>query len=318
MCTAIQIPPALGAAPFFFGRTLDLEYHHREAVTLIPRACPMPRPDGDVLRTHPALLGMAYMAEGYPLFYDGMNEYGVCAAGLAFSGCCAYGAPDGGGFARRRLPPWALIPDVLLHCRTAEEAAERLRGTVLCDVPFIPSLQNQPMHWLIADRETAWAAEPDFAGVLRIIRNPLGVLTNAPPLDYQLDRQRDYAYLTPDAPTDAYTRGMGSAGLPGGWTSPARFAQAAYLRRTMRPQTPTAVFSMLDAVSVPRGAVRTEHGEEVVTVYAACMEPEAFAYHAVTEYSRTPLSVCPEIAERLGEEPFCVPIPDGSDEAACG
>ena len=35
-------------------------------------------------KEHYAIIGTAIVAEGFPLFYDGMNEKGLCAAGLNF------------------------------------------------------------------------------------------------------------------------------------------------------------------------------------------------------------------------------------------
>lgn len=45
------------------------------------------------LAEHYAILGMAHMAGGYPLYYDAMNEKGLGMAGLNFVGNAAYAKP---------------------------------------------------------------------------------------------------------------------------------------------------------------------------------------------------------------------------------
>ena len=39
-----------------------------------------------ILESHYAIIGMAYVAGGYPLYYDGINEKGLGMAGLNFVG----------------------------------------------------------------------------------------------------------------------------------------------------------------------------------------------------------------------------------------
>ena len=42
-----------------------------------------------ILESHYAIIGMAYVAGGYPLYYDGINEKGLGMAGLNFVGNAA-------------------------------------------------------------------------------------------------------------------------------------------------------------------------------------------------------------------------------------
>ena len=48
------------------------------------------------MKNHYAIIGMAHVAEDYPLYYDAMNEKGVAMAGLNFVGNAVYAAikPD--------------------------------------------------------------------------------------------------------------------------------------------------------------------------------------------------------------------------------
>lgn len=297
MCTAVSLPLSNG---YFFGRTLDLEYHHSEAVTLAPRRYPFSFSDSTAVTEHPAILGMAYVADGYPLYYDAMNEHGLCMAGLAFTGFCTYAPPDT-LHSTHRLAPWELIPYVLANCRTIHEATALLADTVLADIPFSDTLPNQPMHWMLADKSASAALETDRNGRIITYSNPADVLTNAPPLPALLSHLKAYEGLSPhprtDLPQDSICagtpRGSGALGLPGDWSSPSRFVRASYLRRHVQITDTASVFSMLDSLKVPRGASFTEDGAPIVTVYTAVMEPHRFCYSYQTEGNPTPRTVTP-------------------------
>ena len=67
MCTAISFP----GDGHYFGRTLDHTCSYGEEVVLAPRNFPLPfRRVPDMTRHH-AILGMAHVAGGYPLYRAG-------------------------------------------------------------------------------------------------------------------------------------------------------------------------------------------------------------------------------------------------------
>ena len=66
MCTAVWEP-----TNGLFGRTLDLEYTYDEQVVIAP---------GGLFGGWYGMIGVATVADGYPLYYDGVNEKGVAVA----------------------------------------------------------------------------------------------------------------------------------------------------------------------------------------------------------------------------------------------
>ena len=80
MCTAITYK----TKDHYFGRNLDLEYSYKETVTVTPRNYVFDFRKMGKLESHFAMVGMAYIADGYPLYYDATNEKGLSAAGLNF------------------------------------------------------------------------------------------------------------------------------------------------------------------------------------------------------------------------------------------
>ena len=110
MCTAATYC----TKDFYFGRNLDLEYSYRESVTVTPRNFPFRFRYAGECRTHFALIGMAYVAENYPLYYDATNEKGLSMAGLAFWDS-AYYAPEQDNGAKQAAS-YEFIPWVLGQC----------------------------------------------------------------------------------------------------------------------------------------------------------------------------------------------------------
>ena len=86
MCTAATYK----SKDFYFGRTLDYEFSYGDQIVITPRNYAFNfRHVGD-MKNHYAIIGMAHVAENYPLYYDAMNEKGVAIAGLNFVGNAVY------------------------------------------------------------------------------------------------------------------------------------------------------------------------------------------------------------------------------------
>ena len=86
MCTAATYK----TKDFYFGRTLDYEFSYGDQIVITPRNYSFHfRHVGDI-KNHYAIIGMAHVAEDYPLYYDEMNEKGVAMAGLNFVGNAVY------------------------------------------------------------------------------------------------------------------------------------------------------------------------------------------------------------------------------------
>ena len=116
MCTAITYK----TKDHYFGRNLDLEYSYKETVTVTPRNYVFDFRKMGKLESHFAMVGMAYIADGYPLYYDATNEKGLSAAGLNFPENADYKAYCDG---KENVAPFELIPIL--------RSVEMQRGCVL-------------------------------------------------------------------------------------------------------------------------------------------------------------------------------------------
>ncbi len=54
--------------------SLDYEFSYGEGVTVTSRNYPFHFIEKDDIKVHYAMIGMAYVTENYPLYYDAVNE----------------------------------------------------------------------------------------------------------------------------------------------------------------------------------------------------------------------------------------------------
>lgn len=291
MCTAVTYR----TKDLYFGRNLDYEHDFGEEVVVAPRDFPLTFREKGVLVRHFAIIGMARVEDGYPLYFDGVNEKGLGMAGLNFVGNAHY-APSGPG--RDNVASFELIPWILAQCETVAQARERLTQIQITDAAFRPDLPPSKLHWIIADREEAITVEAVKEG-LRVYPNPVGVLTNDPCFDRQLFRLNDYMQLSPGDPQDrfapgleleAYSRGMGALGLPGDLSSQSRFVRAAFVKLNSRsgPSEMEGVsqfFHILGSVEQQRGCCRVGEAFEI-TQYTSCCNADRGIYYYTTYEDR--------------------------------
>lgn len=283
MCTAVSVK----GKNFMFGRTLDYHRSYGESVVILPRNYPLAFRHAGAQNSHYAMVGAALNFE-LPLYYDGMNEHGLCIAGLNFPRSARYFPQKQG---KLNLAQFELIPYVLATCKTAEEAAELLGGVNVTPEGFSREMPPAPLHWIVADRSRAVVAESTEEG-MRIYENPAGVLTNEPDFRFQMLNLANYMNLSPDQPKNTFIpeldlaphgMGFGAIGLPGDMSPQSRFVRAAFFAGNFSGGQ-AEFFNMLGALSVPRGSCKTGEGEEV-TVYSCCCVPEIGAYFYKTERS---------------------------------
>ncbi len=283
MCTAIGLKTSNN---YYFGRTLDVCSTHGETTVTAPRNFPLVFREAGVLKTHRAIIGTAHVAGGMPLYYEAMNEDGLCMAGLNFPQNAVYHPVQKG---KTNVAPFEIIPYILGSCKTLAEAKEALKNINVADISFSAELPHTPLHWMIGDGTGEIVAE-SVADGLKVYDNPAGVLTNNPTFDMQLFNLKNYAALSPYNPGTAfaqgpdltpYSRGMGALGLPGDWSSPSRFVRATFVKFNILPEKEqfggADFFNVLESVKVPNGCVEGESGFQY-TVYSCCCDTKNLTY----------------------------------------
>ena len=287
MCTAISYQDHNA----YFGRNLDLERGYGECVVITPRSFPFSVKGMPPLGKHYAMIGMAAVAEGFPLYFEATNEKGLSMAGLNFPKNAMYFDPVPG---KDNVSPFAFIPWVLGQCSCMEEVKKLLNNINLVNIPFNEALPLSPLHWLVSDKTCSIVVE-SMADGLKIWDNPFAVLTNNPPFDYHKTNLCNFMGLhTGPAstqfgkqfPLDNYSLGLGALGLPGDYSSASRFVRAFFIKEnSVAEETETArvnqFFHILDGVAMPKGCVWTENGFEY-TRYSSCCNADTGVYYYKT------------------------------------
>lgn len=287
MCTAI----AFNKNGSFFGRNLDLEYNIGEKITFMPRNFPLVLRNGNTFEHHFAVIGTAHIAGGYPLFYDGINEHGVFCAALNFPKSAVYFSEKTG---MENLAPFEIIPFVLSSCSNLGEAKELLKNVNILSTDFSDVLKSTPLHWFFGDKTGSITVESVETG-LKIYENPVGVLTNEPPFEYQKLRLSEFCGLSPEEAENKFSenlilkpfsRGSGALGLPGDSSSCSRFVKSAFGKENAVSESPeesvSQVFHILESVSMIKGCVRLGDGKLEKTVYSSCADGENGIYYYKT------------------------------------
>ncbi len=286
MCTSLTLSLPDGSQ--LFGRTLDWHEHFHEQILRIPRGFlldPEHKMDKDAsVHSRYAILGMGTEAEGYPLLADGMNDHGLCMAGLRFAASARYlpvtAMPPEGAVC---LAPWEMMPYVLGFCATLDEAREALARVRVVNRPFSTergeSIPNAPLHWHISDGGGGSLVAEATARGLELHTAPLGVMANDPTYPAQVAAYE--GHLRAGKP------------LPEGYDSTARFIRAACLREHTVDMLAeeacdpiAAFFDMAAQVSPPAGAVPAVGGKGwQTTLYTCCMDGARGKYYYTTAES---------------------------------
>ena len=305
MCTAISFK----TKDHYFGRTLDLEYHYNESVVITPRKFPF-----EFSKDHFALIGIATVIDGYPLYYEATNETGLSVAGLNF--------PDNAYFhpideSKINVAPFEFIPYILAKCKSVNDAVALLERMNIADIDFNAELKAAPLHWIISDSERSITVESVRDG-MKIYENPVGVLTNNPEFPWHMTNLSNYINLTanepenrfaPSADIRKFSKGMGAVGLPGDLSSVSRFVRATFTKLNSvcgesENESVSQFFHILGSVEHTRGTVHLGNGKQEITVYTSCCNTDKGIFYYTT-YENPQISAVDMYREDLDSDTLC-------------
>ena len=291
MCTAATYK----TKDFYMGRTLDYEFSYGEQITITPRNYEFDFRFAGKIKSHYALIGMAFVAGGYPLYYDAVNEKGLGMAGLNFVGNAAYeeALPEDETEVSQ-VAQFEFIPWILTQCATVAEAREKLACIV------VESMKDG----------------------LYVYDNPVGVLTNNPPFPSQMFALNNYAGVSRKQPEstfagvlqlDAYSRGMGGMGIPGDLSSQSRFVKVAFTKLNSisgeeEDESVSQFFHILGSVDQQRGCCEVTEGKYEITIYTSCCNTAKGIYYYTT-YDNHQITAVDMHAENLdSDQLICYPL----------
>lgn len=289
MCTAVSC--ILGK--HYFGRNLDLECSFGEGIVITPRGYTFHyRKVQSPLNSY-AIIGMGIVKDNFPLYFDAVNEYGICMAGLNFPGNAFYHPKQDD---KDNIAPFEVIPWILSQCKSLEEVRKLTENLNLVDLNFSEELPNSPLHFMVSDKTGSLVIESVKEG-LYIYENEVGVLANNPPFPFHLYNLNNYMHLSNKMPENSFSpsldlksdsRGTGTIGLPGDLSSASRFIRAAFfkcnsvLEKNDEKSAVSQFFHILNTVYQPRGCNQLENGSYEYTRYSSCCSAEEGIYYYTT------------------------------------
>lgn len=288
MCTALTF----NDENFYFGRNFDYHFSYGEKVVITPRNFPLKLREMPDICHHNAIIGMAYVAENYPLYYDGVNEKGLCMAALNFVGNAHYNKKIKD---KINITHFEFIPFILGKCSSVNEAKKLIENINITDESFNDKLPISQLHWIIADKEGSITVEAVKEGI-KVYDNLVGVLTNNPPFPMQIFQLNNYMRLSNKTPKNtfsdkvklnAYSLGMGGLGLPGDLSSTSRFVRTAFAKLNSpkiksEKQSVNQFFHILGFAEQILGCNDIGNGEFEITVYSSCCNADKGIYYYKT------------------------------------
>jgi choloylglycine hydrolase len=266
-CTSFRVETKDGAV--FVGRSMEFGVDLSSSLMVVPRGFRFtsPAPDGAQGLSWQAKYGFVGMnAKGIDVMTDGLNEAGLSVHLLLLPGYAKYqelGPQDTG----RALAHVGVGNWILSNFATVEEVKAAIQNVAVFG--YEPSgIGFLPLHYAVHDSKSALVIEY-VNGQRHIYDNPIGVLTNSPPFDWQLTNLRNYINLT-NLNVDSLRlgseilrpigQGTGLLGIPGDYTPPHRFVRGTALAYAAVPPATAAegvnlAFHILNSVDIPLGAV---------------------------------------------------------------
>lgn len=314
MCTAITYK----TKDFYFGRTLDNDMSYKEEIAIVPRNYELKFKKMDSIKEHYAIIGMAHVSDGYPLYYDAINEKGLGMAGLNFVGNAHYESFNN---AKDNIAQFEFIPWILGQAETVKEARILIEKINLINLSFNSTLPVAELHWIIADKDESITVESVKEGI-KVYDNPVGVLTNNPTFDKHLFSLNNYMHLSPKEPDNTFAKdlelnrfckGLGAIGLPGDLSSQSRFVRASFVKMNAVSEdsemsSVSQFFHIMESVSQPRGACDLENGKYEMTIYTSCANATNGIYYYTT-YDNHQITAVDMNKENLdSEKVICYPI----------
>lgn len=280
MCTSLTYTNSHGG--HFLARTMDFNVDFETRIMFMPRHYRVTGDLGDFTTTY-GFIGAGRQLN-HEIFTDGVNECGVSIAALYFPNHAIYQPHSNQD--KIDLAPHDFVAWVLGKITSVADLRERVKDVQL--ISSTAELINEipPLHFIISDQTGETAVLEPTSGELRLLNNPVGVLTNSPNLKWQLQNLSKYGTLTnTERPLNKFINyqpgsqgpGTGALGLPGDYTSMSRFARTVFLKHYAQvPATTTDTVNLLqhilNAVTIPKGAKVAANGQATYTEYRSYMD----------------------------------------------
>lgn len=288
------------------GRTLEFGIQIDLSLVVVPRGYEFTgtTPQGSGLKYKTKYASLGAIAFNNVAIMDGINEKGLAVGTFYFPGFADYVVTTVEN-QFKSLSPVEFSNWIITQFATVDEVKK-----ALSEVAIAPTILKEwgniapPFHYIIYDKSGRSLVIEPINGKLVTYENPLGILTNSPAFDWHMTNLRNFINLTPfnvkaleveGMKLAPFGQGSGMVGLPGDFTPPSRFVQAAIFSITAnRPNNANEaiwhVFHILNQFDIPVGASRGQENGVIFTDYTiiTCVrDPQALKFYFKTYENQT-------------------------------
>lgn len=277
---------------FVYARTMEFGFSLDEQLALIPRNYQFKGigPDnveGSGLNWTGKYAVLGTRIFGLPVMMDGMNEKGLVGGLLNAPTTAVYQTPTGEDV-RNSIVSYQLLNYILSNFATTDEVKAGLPKIFVTGVPLQGFGGVPRIHATLHDTQGRSIVIEYLDGKLVITDNPVGAMTNDPPISWHLTNVNAYVNLSPfGAPNRVFAGetfapqsiGSGLHGLPGDFSSPSRFLRAFFFSQyaqqyaTKVPKV-NAAWNIINMFDIPPGSAMVDTEEQATAKIKAGQDPE--------------------------------------------
>ncbi|MFA5004907.1 MAG: choloylglycine hydrolase family protein [Candidatus Omnitrophota bacterium] len=265
-CTDFQVKAEDGTV--VIGRSMEFPVDLHSNVIIVPRGEKFVSIDdkgvkGIIWTNKYGFLGInAYNLKN--CYVEGFNEKGLAFGALMFTGAKYQPAEPGKFVTISDFGSW-----MMGNFATVEEVKEALAKINVAGNSLKEAGGELYMHIALHDAFGKNLVVEFIDGKIKVYDNPLGVMTNRPDFQWQINNLRNYINLDAHDRKDRMLNGLkleptgvgsGLLGLPGDWTPPSRFVRVAYsldaaLPAKNAPEAVNLAEHLLNIVDIPKGVI---------------------------------------------------------------
>lgn len=286
MCTSVSVISEDGT--HVMGRTMDW-YDLYVKPMYIPREYQWKSAfDNKKYTNKYAIVGGGFQDNNYIDLSDGVNECGLMAQKLTFSN----GAQlvDDKHDDKIQLEAYEFVTYILGNFSSVTEVEENIEKIeLMSNVINNTKHGGSELHFSLSDESGRNIVVEPSQHPMRIIDNPLGVVTNMPKFERQLAKLENYMEFTDEFKENSIKYGKfhvttgklgGKKTPPGSYSPSQRFIRASYLKELVdkpktRDEAVSLAFGILDTVSIPKSKAH----RPTYTVYRAVTVSEDRTYY---------------------------------------
>lgn len=276
MCTSIKMRAKDGS--LLFARTMDWHPFNPKVLTIPRQYQWVSTTDNTKILTNKfKIMGVGQDIPGlHADISDGINEHGLAVQKLTFTQKLR-NETNFFDNSKVSLAPFEIVTWLLGNCRSIPDVINKLSTIqIIPDQNKQHAIFGQSLHYALTDLTGQLINLEPVGTQLKVIQNPVGVVTNSPYLQREIDKLDQFMdFSNPATHLNAIASDnfSGKHSMPGGFNPSARFIRAAILKEHAvtpqnRDENIIETWHILNSVTVPKSHARSD----TYTIYRSAVD----------------------------------------------